>query len=445
MGFNVQDGEILYSLHLKNIVQGINWKGVISGCQVTPYSGMTLDVSAGSVLYGTTEYSVSATQVTLSAAPSSPNERIDVIVWDYNNGSPIITVLEGTPSDPSVSPPQAPPISDTQVALAQVRVQGGATAIVAEDITDLRIGIDNLRSWLSSVNDDLFSIKAQLIDLVFLHDTEYFLNKEKLDFAEVWFFDGSETFDTLNNVTVDSANKQLHNKNVIGDFETGWDGWTASGSAARISSGSTFGWASSGTYSAGVKKYIYASSDSGAITLNVDLTDVDYIYFDYNIKADDGYLYFKIDGTTIVTKSSINYAESTGYVFVDVTGYTGTHELRFDFSVSGGWGGSSQWVRSLVDNIALIKTSYLQHNVTQNAVNNVMVILTDTDASKLGNTIRVYVTDGVNTTEITQNKTAVAVNLSKMDVKIEFDKTNIRNANQWFESLDNFAILWREV
>ena len=146
MGFNVRDGEILYSLHLKNIVQGVNWKGVLNGCQVSPYSSMTLSVSSGEVIYGVAKYSVAATQVTISQAPASPNERIDVVAWDYNNGNPAIVVLEGTPTDPNVSPPQAPPISDTQIALAQVRVQSNATAIVAEDITDLRVNVEDFIS-----------------------------------------------------------------------------------------------------------------------------------------------------------------------------------------------------------------------------------------------------------------------------------------------------------
>ena len=150
MVYDLQDGDIGHALHLRQVGQAANMKGVVSGCAVTPVSGMTVNVAAGYILYGTTKYSVSSTDITLDAAPASPNERIDVIIWDYNGGSPQVTKLTGTASDPSTNPPPAPVISTSQIALAQIRVTSDGV-ITSDDITDLRTYLDEVDSFKDAV------------------------------------------------------------------------------------------------------------------------------------------------------------------------------------------------------------------------------------------------------------------------------------------------------
>jgi hypothetical protein len=75
---------------------------------------------------------VAAQSVTIAAAPSSPNNRIDLVVIDEATGT--ASVITGTPA----GTPSAPSITAGKQQIAQVSVPNGTSAIGNANITDLR-------------------------------------------------------------------------------------------------------------------------------------------------------------------------------------------------------------------------------------------------------------------------------------------------------------------
>ncbi len=75
--------------------------------------------------------------VTIGAAPSSPNSRIDLVVVDAGTGS--ASVVAGAPG----GTPVAPAMPAGKIQIAQVAVSSGTVAIVSTSIYDLRA------TWLS--------------------------------------------------------------------------------------------------------------------------------------------------------------------------------------------------------------------------------------------------------------------------------------------------------
>jgi hypothetical protein len=120
-----------------------------TGLVVTASSGMVLAVAPGAVAIptpnntGTTLCSSDATEnVTIGAAPSSGNNRIDLVVAlargnDLDGGANNDFVLQVVAGVVAASP-VAPAIPAGAVALAQVYVGGGVAAIVQGNITDRR-------------------------------------------------------------------------------------------------------------------------------------------------------------------------------------------------------------------------------------------------------------------------------------------------------------------
>jgi hypothetical protein len=131
---------------------GAVWPAPASaGCAVTASSAMTVTVAPGQVAVptqnntGTTLCSSDATEaVTLTAAPSSGTNRIDVITChprgnDLDGGANndfIFDFVTGT----AAATPTVPATPAGQVALAQIYVPGGSAAVTAGNITDVRPG-----------------------------------------------------------------------------------------------------------------------------------------------------------------------------------------------------------------------------------------------------------------------------------------------------------------
>jgi hypothetical protein len=92
-------------------------------------AGFLVGVSPG----GTSSVTEVAQQtVTITAAPASPNNRIDLIVVDDATGN--ASAIAGTPA----SSPVAPALTPGKKQLAQISVPNGTTAIAGSNITDLR-------------------------------------------------------------------------------------------------------------------------------------------------------------------------------------------------------------------------------------------------------------------------------------------------------------------
>lgn len=71
--------------------------------------------------------------LTIAAAPSAPNDRIDLIVVDCVTG--VASVVAGTPA----TSPAAPALPAGKMQIAQVSVPNGTSAISNANITDLRV------------------------------------------------------------------------------------------------------------------------------------------------------------------------------------------------------------------------------------------------------------------------------------------------------------------
>ena len=122
-----------------------------SGCAVTAATVMTVNIAAGQVAVpsqnntGSTLCTSDAVeQVTLTAAPASGTNRIDVVTChprgnDLDGGSNndfLFDFVTGT----AAATPTVPATPAGQVALAQIYVAGGSASVTAGNITDVRPG-----------------------------------------------------------------------------------------------------------------------------------------------------------------------------------------------------------------------------------------------------------------------------------------------------------------
>jgi hypothetical protein len=121
------------SVDLDILAAGLAGMGVVSGCAVTAQASpdMTLAVASGSVKIGSTVASVSAGNVTITAAHATL-ARFDLVVV---NDSGTKSVTAGTAS----SNPSFPAIPASSVVLAAVYVPAADTTIESNHITDKRV------------------------------------------------------------------------------------------------------------------------------------------------------------------------------------------------------------------------------------------------------------------------------------------------------------------
>lgn len=136
----LDDGRTLWTTVFEAIVQALRNKFVVDGCEVTASTtDLSVDVAAGNIMYEETVHNVSATNLALAAAETN-KDRLDVVVWDYNGGSPVLKVLTGarwlTDADGNYIP-QTERLTDEQIPLAIVRVPAGAS--VPSDVYDVRV------------------------------------------------------------------------------------------------------------------------------------------------------------------------------------------------------------------------------------------------------------------------------------------------------------------
>ncbi len=127
---------------LAALVAGQDGTGVVSGCAVSPHTGTDMEVSvaAGTVMVGSTSYTVSATNLTIGAASSG--DRRDIVVYTVGTR---LQVVAGTPcgvagwsrtSIPASLGPVKPVIPANSVLLAEVYVAATTTAIASGNIVD---------------------------------------------------------------------------------------------------------------------------------------------------------------------------------------------------------------------------------------------------------------------------------------------------------------------
>jgi len=139
----LDDGKTLYTTVFESEVQAMDGKYVKEGLECSANNtNLTISISSGSVRYLDTDYSYGGGSVVLDAGEAD-RDRIDVIVWDYNNGSPKITVLKGSRwyNDNGVLKPVTERISPQHIPLAIVKVRAGENKVYVTDVYDVRLGL----------------------------------------------------------------------------------------------------------------------------------------------------------------------------------------------------------------------------------------------------------------------------------------------------------------
>ena len=127
---NIQS--ILFETDIDALVAAYNGTGVESGCAVSAQGtpDMTVAVALGAVWVTSTRATVTAGNVTITAAASNP--RIDLVV---SNSSGVLSATAGT----AAAEPVAPDIPASSTLLAMVFVPANATSIQSNYITDKRV------------------------------------------------------------------------------------------------------------------------------------------------------------------------------------------------------------------------------------------------------------------------------------------------------------------
>jgi len=133
----------------RRLIGGIWPRASVSGMVVTPASAMTVNISAGSAAIPTSNNSGSlfcssdaTEQATLTPAPASGSNRIDLIVAqaranDVDGGANndwLFAVVTGS----AAASPVAPATPANAVAVAQIYVPGASVTVTAPNITDIR-------------------------------------------------------------------------------------------------------------------------------------------------------------------------------------------------------------------------------------------------------------------------------------------------------------------
>jgi len=148
MLFNFDDGHGAQALDQNQLARRLQFS-VATGCAVSPGTNdLTVQVSAGGVIFDGASVSVSAQDNVTLASPDSADPRKDVV---YVDGTGDVKVATGTP-EPAQPAGQirrdtfrpAPPdlAAMNAVVLAEVWVSAQASDIVADDISDRRLFAD---------------------------------------------------------------------------------------------------------------------------------------------------------------------------------------------------------------------------------------------------------------------------------------------------------------
>jgi len=148
-----KDSFVLFQTDLNNIWRGLYEDGVVSGLNVTPVGGMSLEISSGTARVGGKVFRFTV-PTTIVLNPGSTEPRKDLLYIDYSNEN--ISSLEGVPegANPSdtVGPytkrPRPGTLSSLDLLLYEVWVEANASSITSSDITDRRV----LRKYIAPFN-----------------------------------------------------------------------------------------------------------------------------------------------------------------------------------------------------------------------------------------------------------------------------------------------------
>lgn len=198
MVYNIESNDIGYAVDINTAAHN-NFNGYLTGNETTVGAGLSVDISAGDVLYQTNPVTLAGGNVVLDAADVS-YPRLDLIVY---NGT-IYTKITGTPS----TNPKTPSYDvQANLVLARVYVPANAVVVLAGDIKDLRVlgggtGGGGSGGGLAKF-EQAFTAQTSVVVNHFLNDLEVLV--QVVDASNVTIPAStitSITRDTVNRVTV---------------------------------------------------------------------------------------------------------------------------------------------------------------------------------------------------------------------------------------------------
>lgn len=165
---NIDTSETQFSQWARHIGEGVAPSQLNELAVYADSSGMVVKVPTGQAMVRGHYYSNTAEESLVIAAADVSNPRIDAIVLqlDPSANTIVLTVLEGTPA----GSPVAPTLTQTdagiyQLLLATVEVGAGATAIDANDVTDLRtflgVNASDVVNTVKTVSGTTYTLVAE--------------------------------------------------------------------------------------------------------------------------------------------------------------------------------------------------------------------------------------------------------------------------------------------
>lgn len=163
MPWTPQTSGILDHAELKNVANGINGYGVLSGMALSVTgSSRVVTVASGTIKTATQTTAYAGGTVTLSTGDAT-NPRTDLVIWDDSaNG---IAVREGTPTaeSSSQSKPPAPDLADdNDIVLGKVYMAAGATVIASNALFQRRLFVPTNSIRVIKLNDKMLTTTTTL-------------------------------------------------------------------------------------------------------------------------------------------------------------------------------------------------------------------------------------------------------------------------------------------
>lgn len=135
------DGNPFFATFIEALAQALRGLYVADGLEVSPGTGLTVSIAAGTIKNAGTSQSITAASLSV---PSNSNdyEVYHVVAVDVSTST--VVLIQGgetvTTSDGLIS--KTPRVSDTHIPLAVVRVLPGASGLTTADIYDVRVTSD---------------------------------------------------------------------------------------------------------------------------------------------------------------------------------------------------------------------------------------------------------------------------------------------------------------
>ena len=163
MPWTAQTSGILDHAELKNVANGINGYGVLSGMALSVTgSSMVVTIASGVIKTASGSTTYAGGTVTLSNGDAT-NPRTDLVIWDDSANAP--AVREGTPTAESSSqskPPALDLADDNDIVLGKVYVAASATVIASNAVFQRRLLVPTNSTRVIKLNDETLTTDTTL-------------------------------------------------------------------------------------------------------------------------------------------------------------------------------------------------------------------------------------------------------------------------------------------